>query len=339
MKVNNTCCPVSVQNGNINNDKNNRKGQNVPNFGSAALAAPLVGLATFIETNGFLGEFLTVDTTGMAAPRAIQGYNRNKKELGHLNYKAGTEETIREALSGPAFFFVPAIVLGVAAMIKGKSAKVTTDAIDAFKGIMGKASKNITDVKNSKEVKEKFIDSLTSHAFKDFNNETGEIGKIKDILSKVVDAKNEKGKGYFEKRKVVKNAKKEAEAALSTLNKANGKNINNTTVLKIGEKDMEITNLIDDIPNYLHDFNQKAQKSSVAKENFIDTFHKQAEKTRRTTNILAVSALSAFLLIIPTLYQKDKKFPGLDGLNAGDASQKRLTSIAHPKKGGQNENK
>lgn len=339
MKVNNACCPASVQNGNINNEYNKKKNPSSTNFGNAGA---LVGLATFIETNGFLGEFLTVDTTGMAAPRAIQGYTRNRKELGHLNYKAGAEETIREALSGPAFFFVPAIVLGIAAAIKGKSAKVTTDSLDLFKGIMKKSTESLQDLTSSKDVKTRFLDTFAEEAFSGYEKGREKIKTIKSILGDLIDKKFHKENpgitNYFKRNKQIKAAKKQLEEAVTTLNKTNGKYIDATTTVKLGKKEVDIAALASDMPNYLNDFNQKAQKSTAPKEAFIDKFHKTAETVRRTANILAVTALSGFLLIIPTLYQKDKKFPGLEGLNATDANQKKLTSV-RINIGGKNENK
>lgn len=65
MQVNN----VGNNNCNCNNCKNDKQAQ--PSFGSAG--NPFVGFATFIESNGFLGEFLSVDTFGMTAPRTKIG--------------------------------------------------------------------------------------------------------------------------------------------------------------------------------------------------------------------------------------------------------------------------
>ena len=70
--------------------------------------------------------------------------------------------------------------------------------------------------------------------------------------------------------------------------------------------------------NYLDDFTKKAAKTSDDKETFIDKFHKKARDLRYATNILAVSALSAFLCVIPKLYQTGDNFPGVDGLNTGE---------------------
>ena len=69
--------------------------------------------------------------------------------------------------------------------------------------------------------------------------------------------------------------------------------------------------------NYLDDFTQKASKTTLETESFVEKFHKKAKDLRNATNILAVAALSAFLTVIPKIYQTGKSFPGKDGLAAG----------------------
>ncbi len=309
-----------------NNNSNKNHKQSQPSFGS--VGNPLVMVATFIENNGFLGEFLAVDAAGMATPRTLQGYNRNKEELGHPNYKAGNEELIRELLSGPAFFVVPAVVLAISALIKGKVAKVPTDTLNAFKTVMQKASINVEDLTNAKNIQDKFLGSFTKIAFSDYTSKTQQIDEIKKVLSDVINKKTSK-----------KKAIEAAEKALAILNKANGELIDNTSIVKLDKTEINIADLVNDISNYLEDFTRKATKSSDSTTNFIDKFHEKANFIRRTANVLAVSALSAFLLIIPNLYQKDKKFPGLEGLDIKNKRQKNLKlNFPSKAKGVQNEN-
>lgn len=379
MQVNNAYSSSNKWNRNSNSHENKKQVQ--PSFGNSG--NPFVAFATFIESNGFLGEFLSVDTFGMTAPRTIQGYNRNKNELGHANYKAGFEELVREALSGPAFFFIPAGVLAAAALLKGRTAKVTTNTLDAFKEIMQDASKNIKDLKNPKDIKEKFLNTFTEHVFEGYENKRENIAKIKNILADVLDPNKKVSK---------KNAKKEIEEALSALNKANGEFIDDTSKIKIGEKNMSlselkiemkngnytddaikikigdkdmsiselnkelkngkftdgttkikivgkelnISDLVSDIPNYLDDFTKKSQKTSETTANFIEKFHHKANTVRKTSNILAVVALSTFLMIIPKLYQTDKKFPGLEGLDTSNPRTKKHRSKEDEQKNKQN---
>lgn len=304
---------------NIQTD-NNKKTKN-PSFGNLG-----VGFATFIENNGFLGEFLTIDTVGMMTPRTIQGYMRNHEELGHPNYKAGREELVRELLSGPAFFYVPLAMMAAVGLLRGKSAKVTTDVLSSFKNIM----KNTTaDIKNQ-AIKSDFVDKLTEKAFAGYDKERGLVDKLADLMKK-----------NLEKGAKTKQLKKEAVATLTALNKANSKFIDGADKIKIGgDKEVySISSLFSDMRNYLDDFSKKAAKTKEDRGTFIDKFHKKVHDLRLITNILAVSALSAFLLIIPKLYQTDKKFPGKDGLNTGDAAPAAQSASANEGKEAVNENK
>lgn len=306
----------------------NRNKRQQQSFGDAL--APVVGFATFIENNGFLGEFLTVDTLGMATPRTVQGYNRNKEELGHLNYKAGREELVRELLSGPAFFFIPAGVLAIVTLLKGKATQVAADTLDIFKSVMEKTSKNIKDMKDSKDIKKKFLDDFISNAFdeKEYKNEQHQITKIKEIFTNVLEYKSKNPLGLFDKTKA--KFKKDLSEAITTLNKANGKFIDNTSTIELtlgkdSKKTLNITQMLSDIPHYLENITKSAGKSSTSIEKFVEDFHKKAKLVRQSTNILAAIALAAFLVAIPKLYQTDKKFPGLEGLKTEN----------RPSKGGQ----
>lgn len=279
-----------------NQAKQTQNTQKSPNF----KGSPVVALASFIENNGFLGEFLTIDIVGMATPRTIQGFNRNKKELGHPNYKAGTEEIIREVLSGPAFFFVPLGVLGASGLTLGSCSKVNSSTLEAFQGIM---KSSVKDIKDSKKVQKEFISGLMGTAFKDYKNEKHQIKVIEDVLNNVASGKITQ-----------KEAKKQSSAALTLLNKGNGKYLDNTALLRVGQKDMDINSLVSDVPNYLKNFNKKASKTSENASNFVDKFTRHAKNIRNIANIMAVAALGAFLLIVPKLYQRDKSFPGTEGL-------------------------
>ena len=283
---------------NINTEHGNSKKKN-PSFGN-----PAVAFATFIENNGFLGEFLSIDTFGMMAPRTGQGYLRNREELGHLNYKAGREELVREILSGPAFFYVPLAVMTAVGLTRGKVAKVQASVLDSFKPIMQKTTASIKD---SAAIKKDFVKNLTEDAFKGYDKEKGLIDELSALMIKNI-----------EKSEPAKKLRTKATEIVTKLNKANGKYLDNAATIKAGGKEQDAKSLFKDMRNYLDDFTKKAEKTSDERETFIDKFHKKAKQLRYTTNILAVGALSAFLCIIPKLYQTGDKFPGVDGLNTGE---------------------
>lgn len=61
-----------------------------------------------LETNPILA-LTVIDVMGMVMPRTLIDLNRNKEELGHLNWDAGRETLMRE-LAGTAFnFFLPGL--------------------------------------------------------------------------------------------------------------------------------------------------------------------------------------------------------------------------------------
>ena len=293
---------------NVNTEHANSKKKN-PSFGN-----PAVAFATFIENNGFLGEFLSIDTFGMMAPRTGQGYLRNRKELGHLNYKAGREELVREVLSGPAFFYVPLLVMTGIGLLRGKVAKVQAGVLDSFKPIMQKTTASLKD---SAAIKKNFVKTLTDEAFQGYDKEKGLISELSDLMVKNV-----------EKTEPAKKLRAQAVKVITKLNKANGKYLDNASTIQAGGKDHDVNSLFKDMRNYLDDFTKKAEKTSDDKETFVNKFHKRAKELRYATNILAVGALSAFLCIIPKLYQTGDKFPGVDGLNTGENTNAGNTTTA-----------
>ena len=311
----------------INTEQHSNKAK-APSFG----ANPLVGFATFIENNGFLGEFLAVDTTGMMGPRALQGYTRNMKELGHLNYKAGHEETIRELLSGPAFFYVPLAVLLLVSLLKGKAAKVDTKTLGEFKTVM---QKTVLDMKNSAQTKKNFVKTVINDAFGGFNNEKNLINEIEELMVQNVTGKFSFKDGFMnlfkkdaEKVATTSSLKARAIELVTKLNKANEKNLDNASLIKVNGKDFNIADFMADMRNYLDDFTTKAAKTSQDKSSFVEKFHETAKNVRHFANILAVTSLSAFLVIIPKLYQTGDKFPGKDGLDTNDNTASNVVKEA-----------
>ncbi len=314
---------------NTENNNYSKKNAARPSFGNLA-----VGLASFIENNGFLGEFLTIDSVGMMIPRTAQGYARNREELGHLNYKAGREELVRELLSGPAYFYVPLAVLTLVGIVRGKTAKVQTKVLNSFKSVMENTA---VELKNAAQTKTNFVKRLLSGSFKGYKNETGLIDEIEKLMNKNLTEKlsfSDKVSNLF-KNKANKKAtpamvRADVEKLVTKLNKANGKHLDDAGSIDIEGVSYSASSLLKDMENYLDDFTKRAQKTKKDKDTFVEKFHQHAKDLRNATNILAVSALSAFMLLIPKLYQTDKKFPGTEGLNTGETPE--TTQATAPEK-------
>lgn len=305
--------PYNIQNNGYNN--NNRKNSK-PSFGNL-----ITGFASFIENNGFLAEFLSIDTTGMMIPRTGQGYFRNRKELGHLNYKAGREEFVREMLSGPAFFYVPMSVIAGSGILNGKAARVEAHVLDNFGTLMKKTA---VDMKNATVTKENFVNTVISEAFdsKKYAKERNLVDRLKELMLQTVEEKPDKCgfvdkvKAFFVNNKEKKAARKEAVEILTKLNKANGKFIDGADTIMTANQSHKISHFMKDMSNYLSDFTEKSKRTSEATATFVENFHKSAKNLRYATNISAIAALCAFLVIIPKIYQTGDKFPGTDGLVA-----------------------
>ena len=332
-----------------NNNNLRSPGKN-PSFGNLA-----VGLATFIENNGFLGEFLTIDTCGMMAPRTIQGYTRNMKELGRPNYKAGREELVRELLSGPAYFYVPLSVLTLAGFLRGKSAQVETKVISTFKSLMKNTlTGNAVKLKDAESVRTNFVKTVLSDAFKaDYKNQINLVDDLEKKMNEYLTYKyslKDKISNMFKKkadRKISHSAlRAEIEKLVTKLNKANGKLLDNADCIEltvetvnkqgVAEKSrraFNVNSLMKDVSNYLDDFSSKAKRTKKDQDTFVEKFHRNAKDLRNITNILAVSALSAFLMIIPKIYQTDKTFPGKDGLTTNTNSNAQTPEENKEKEG------
>lgn len=305
--------PYNTQNNGYNN--HNRKNSK-PSFGNLATS-----FATFLENNGFLAEFLSIDTTGMMIPRTGQGYLRNRKELGHLNYKAGREEFIRELLSGPAFFYVPMAIITGSSILNGKAARVEVPVLDNFGTLMKKTA---VDMKNAAVTKENFVNTVITEAFdsKEYAKERNLVDRLKELMLQTLEDKPakegffDKVKAYFAHNKEKKAARKEAVKILTKLNKANSKFIDGADTIKTAGKAHKISHFMTDMSNYLSDFTKKSARTSEVAATFVENFHKSARNLRYATNISAIASLCAFLVIIPKLYQTGDNFPGTDGLVA-----------------------
>lgn len=92
-----------------NKDLANHKKQRMANSNVAFKGNPIIKGFSVLESNPVLA-LATLDLLGMIAPRTIIDINRNKEELGHLNWDAGRETAMREIFSSAVMFFGPGVV-------------------------------------------------------------------------------------------------------------------------------------------------------------------------------------------------------------------------------------
>ena len=172
---------------NLSNNEKTNSHQNAAkqvSFGGAGM--PVVdGLIAFIEwmeNGGKAVEFTVIDCMSMIMPRTFQAYNRNSKELGHPNYKAGTEEAIREFLTGPSMFLISVMFMSTAQKLFGAATKIGFTNQDKFKETISDVAKDGFN----KETKSNFYKKLLSEALGNGTQVQSE-GTLETLAANVVE--------------------------------------------------------------------------------------------------------------------------------------------------------
>ncbi|MCQ2789280.1 MAG: hypothetical protein MJ229_02770 [bacterium] len=308
-------------NKNIKNDKNkmpnqtnylsNNMAKDSVSFGGAGAKAGNVITKIFkkLDNANFFVEFLIVDSCSMVIPRILVGLNRDKKELGHLNYKAAKEEAGREIFSGPSMNLIPMAILTGVSAIK-PAARMTHNSLD---GLTDAAKKYVSnEYFNAKDMEKAdgFAKQLFKEAFDDKN--------FKQHLFK--DEKAIKQQAFVDaltKSTDKKLSKKEMKAAKQSFIDL-VKDINNSTIKKgssaaldasemnISGKTIKAVDLFEDFSQYQKDIMSKVSKETDSKKmvEMIDKLKKNRVALKAITAASAFFAVGGFLKILPKFYQQ-----------------------------------
>ncbi len=193
--------------------KNNNSFNNNPSFQGSN---PIVMLMDAIDRGGFAASFIAQDGIGMVAPRIKEGLNRgrktdeNGKKHGPLNWEFARKEGIREILSGPSAFIIPAIMLHFITKHSGSANNVSIDTIKGlgqiFENYATENRNTLSDIsKTKKEFYEKvFANVLTETtsikdgtAIKKTLSDETIAEKAKEFTNRVIEIENAKSKGFF----------------------------------------------------------------------------------------------------------------------------------------------
>ena len=172
-----------------------------------------------IDRGGFCASFIAQDGIGMVYPRIKEGLNRgrevdeNGKKHGPYNWEFARKEGIREILSGPSAFIIPAIMLH---FIKKHSGSANDVSIDMIRGL-GKhfedfAQNNSSIINNTAQTKKLFYNKIFENVIQTSTQEILPDGTIKNTISdneikrlaedftaKTIEIENAKSKGFFRK--------------------------------------------------------------------------------------------------------------------------------------------
>ena len=208
------------ENTRLSNQQQNNKKQNQHNKYNQSFTGgnPVVMLMDAIERGGFAASFIAQDGIGMVYPRIKEGLNRgrktdeNGKKHGPLNWEFARKEGIREILSGPSAFIIPAIMLHFITKHSGTANNVSIDMIkglgENFEKYAVENRNTLSDVaKTKKEFYERIFNNVLKEStlLKDGDKVTQtlsdeEISKYaKNFTDRVIEIENAKSKGFFKK--------------------------------------------------------------------------------------------------------------------------------------------
>lgn len=251
----------------------------------------------FIDNSSFFVEFLIIDTLSMILPRVLVGLNRDKEELGHLNYKAGAEELGREALSGPSMNLIPMATLAAASALKPAS-KMEKSTLQGLNGLL---KETISEGASNNDLSKSFAKKVFDSAFDGKSVLPNDKNEFVELLNKANSSKSKKdfklNSAKFVEKVVEINNNLAAESA-----PLNAKNI------KIGKEiksEINAAHLFEDFSAYSKDIVSKVSK--LSKENaveMIDKLGKNRSVLKFGTALAAFFAVGGFLKQLPKLYQK-----------------------------------
>lgn len=334
------------------NQNQNKNNENV-SFQGAGNAAVL--LMDAIDRGGFAASFIVQDFLGMAAPRIGAGMYRNHDQTGQLNWDFAKKEGIREILSGPSTFIIPAAMMYGIKKVSGKANNVPVKFIDALGETFTKYATNNKTKPNLANLAETRQGVYTEY-FKNIlstSTNSGLVGKELDATAtsfakRAIQAENAKSKGFWKTLigKPVAGSSQDLRQGLqddfvAILKKHNGANGSKTSVRYTTEKGKKVSTSFKNMLDFMSDYTDDALKTVNRKlnsvkdlnvEKFVKKLNKRRAGTRFVSNLAMYSGIVAFYTIIPKIYNMATKGrdPGLDGLNTSNTGVNKQPKVNTP---------
>ena len=326
-----------------NNRNTNKQGNNNVSFKGAG--NPAVLLMDAIDRGGFAASFIVQDFLGMAAPRIGTGMYRNYDQTGQLNWDFAKKEGIREILSGPSTFIIPAAMMYGIKKVSGKANNVPIKFIDALGETFTKFATNEKKKPNLANVAEARQGVYTEYFKNILGTSTNHGLKGKELeetatsfAKRTIEAEQAKPKSFWKTLigKPVEGSAQDLKQGLqddfvSLLKKHNGANGSKLAVKYKTEKGKVVSTSFKNILNFMSDYTDDALKhvnkkvdavKDLGVEKYIKNLNKRRCGTRFVSNLAMYSAIVAFYTVIPKIYNLATKGrdPGLDGLNNVNAA-------------------
>ncbi len=294
-----------------------------------------------IERGGMAASFTIQDMLGTNIPRTLTALDRNREELGHPNYAHASEVAIREFVTGPLLFLVPAAILKTAT-IKHKAGEVSLNTINGLSDVLSDSLKSIKDLKNEKNLNLKIYNDIFKNILENAAYK-GDLDKeAKNFAETFEKALKLPKKGFFKKllNKAQPGSKDDLLDNLANdISKIIKQNSNDAskdfTMLTFGKTNKFSRNIykfFEELANYTNDLSSSMKKSSKLSNNqeFIKKFNKTRSTFRVLLNIFMTVGTMAVVSLVPKLYMRSKENPALAGLKSENinniASQKEVTN-------------
>ena len=288
----------------------------------------VVKFADLLAAGGLAVSFTVQDMLGTNFPRTIVALNRNKEELGHYNYEHALEVGLREFITGPSLFAIPALALFVAGKAFGSSLKVPVDSIEAYGEILKKSVKD-TDLKNSKDLKDSFYSNLFENVLKNACADDTSSEKMMALLKKLDESKNKKEKKISRQNLInefISYRRQHSENSSDNFLKA---------TIKLDEtkkaRTINFETMLSEAKDFIDDASKTFEKKIKANKNadieaLVEKFVKQKKIGRGLLNVSIILLLCSFCALIPKIYTRSKENPAL----AGIVETNQVNSVKQP---------
>lgn len=331
----------------------NQKKNNVQTFrgvsgttvaaGTASLGAVssfIVNLMSAIDRGGLFASFTITDNIGTNIPRTVKGLFRNSEEIGGLNYKAALEEGLREYITGPSMFLIPAAIFYGTKKKWGASTSVDFNLLDSFKNNLKDV--NIEMVSDKSGLKRSFFENVV----KSVTDDEKTVSSVTDYMMKIAGMKKTDYATKKEFKAAVSGLYEKVADALAVANKKDVATAINPSIItvRLGEKILSkdsqsfakqaVVFANDVVDGAARVFDDVFPKSSF--EDVVDSTVKKVTGAKFISSLVAIISIFSFMTVIPKIYSINKMYPGSEGLVKNNSQQKTLS---HIKKGAQNANK
>lgn len=306
---------------------NNVQGSKAPSSNPSFTGATdlLIKFWEGVERGGLAASFTIQDNLGTNIPRTWGARKVGKEYTGKNNWTAVLENGLREFLTGPSMFAVPAAVLYGTMRHFGKANGVPVQSIKDFSEIL--IDKEV-DISSRTAFKESFYSSVLDRAFNNFDNLQKPIDS-KAYAKKIIKMEYASKKGFFKNiaGKQVENSREDLlQEIINSFvkdKKANTKGYpdflsalitNVSDPKKAGKYEIQIDDLIGRMGKYADDMYStilKTRNDELTKE-FIENFANKRMGGRFVTNIAMGVFTAAAMWFIPKIYTIGKTNPETD---------------------------